>query len=162
VHRNLVEHCGHLPAPEKDKVRYQKGIRCEGCLTHLVVFSNFTHKIAECLVDVDALLGGSLYKLAAEMLGKVTALYQKWRRKSVVRSGLRRSRKRTVHADLPLVFEITFVCNDDDRERVLVFYSEDLLMERAYFLEGVARGEGVDKEEAFACAHVLFTHSAGE
>ena len=32
-------------------------------------------------------------------------------------------------------------------------------MERAYFLERVAGGDGVDEKESLACAHVLFAHS---
>jgi len=44
----------------------------------------------------------------------------------------------TVHANLSLVFEVTFVGYDDDGEGVLVFDTEDLLVERAYFLERVA------------------------
>ena len=46
---------------------------------------------------------------------------------------------RTVHANLTLVLEVTFVRNDDDRERVLVLHPEDLLVERADFLERVPR-----------------------
>jgi hypothetical protein len=40
----------------------------------LVIFANLTDKVGECLVDINALLGRSLDKLAAEMLGKITAL----------------------------------------------------------------------------------------
>jgi len=46
--------------------------------------------------------------------------------------------RRTVHADLPLVLEITLVGDDDDGEGVLVFYAEDLLVEGADLLKGVA------------------------
>ena len=35
---------------------------------------------------------------------------------------------RTIHANLTLVFEITFVGYDDDRERVLILDAKDLLV----------------------------------
>ena len=35
-------------------------------------------------------------------------------------------------------------------------------MEGADLLEGVAGGDGVDEEEAFACAHVLLSHRTAQ
>jgi hypothetical protein len=35
-----------------------------------------------------------------------------------------------------------------------------LLMEGTDFFKRVARGDAVDKEETFSCAHVLFPHGA--
>ena len=67
--------------------------------------------------------------------------------------------RRTVHAHLPLVLQIALVGNDDDGERVLVLYAEDLLVEGANFLERIARSDGVDQEETLARAHVLLAHS---
>ena len=66
--------------------------------------------------------------------------------------------RRTIHADLPLVFEITLVGDHDDRESVLIFDTKDLLVESADFLERVSRGNGVHEQETFARAHVLFPH----
>jgi hypothetical protein len=68
--------------------------------------------------------------------------------------------RRTLSLDLPLVLEITLVGDDEDGEVILVLDTKDLLMELGDFLEGVARGDGVDEEEAFAGAHVLLTHGA--
>jgi hypothetical protein len=68
--------------------------------------------------------------------------------------------KRTIHPNLPLILKVTLIRDDDDGERVLVFHTENLLVERADLLEGVARRDGVDEEEAFARAHVLFAHGA--
>ena len=42
--------------------------------TYLVVLPDLTDELAECLVDVDALLGRRLDELAAEVLCKITAL----------------------------------------------------------------------------------------
>ena len=65
----------------------------------------------------------------------------------------------TIHADLTLVFKIAFVRNDDNGERVLIFDSEDLLVEGADFLERVARCDRIDEEETFTGAHILLAHS---
>lgn len=65
---------------------------------------------------------------------------------------------RTVHADLALEFEVAFVCDDDDGERVLVLHAQNLLVERADFLERVPRGDRVDEQEPFAGPHVLLAH----
>ena len=48
---------------------------------------------------------------------------------------MERTRRRTIHADLTFVFEITLVGYDDDREGVLVLDAKDLLVECADFLE---------------------------
>ena len=65
----------------------------------------------------------------------------------------------TVHANLSLVFEVTFVACDDNRERAQAFGTEDFLVERAYLLERAAGCDGVDEEESLACAHELFAQS---
>jgi len=41
---------------------------------YLVVFADFTDKVAECLVDVDPLLGRGLDELASKVLRKISAL----------------------------------------------------------------------------------------
>lgn len=69
---------------------------------------------------------------------------------------------RTVHADLALKLEVTFVCDDNDGERILVLHAQNLLVERADFLERVARGDRVDEQEAFAGPHVLLAHSTAQ
>ena len=71
---------------------------------------------------------------------------------------MEKTRRHTVHANLTLVFEIALVRYDDDREGVLVLDAKNLLVKSADLLERVARCDGVDEEEAFACAHILFAH----
>jgi len=105
----------------------------------LVVPSDLTDKDNEGFVDVDAHFGGGFDELAAEVLGKVTAL---------------------VHADLTLVFQIALVRHDDNGERVLVLHTEDLLVECADFFERIAGGDRVYEKETLSRAHVLLTHSA--
>ena len=65
---------------------------------------------------------------------------------------------RTVHSHLPLVLQVALVGHDNDWERVLVLYTQNLLVEGADFLERVARSDGVDQEEPLARAHVLLAH----
>ena len=69
-------------------------------------------------------------------------------------------RIRTVHPNLALVFQVALIGDQDDRETVLVLDSQDLLVERANFFEGVPGGDRVDEQEPFARAHVLFPHGA--
>jgi len=61
---------------------------------------------------------------------------------SMIQTNIRKD-KPTVHANLPLVFQVTLVCDNDDRERVLVLYPKDLLMKSADFLKRVAGCDGV-------------------
>jgi len=103
----------------------------------LVVLADLTDELGERGVDVDALLGRGLEELATEMFREVSAL---------------------VVPDLTFVLEVTLVADDDDGEGVAVLDTEDLLVEGTDLLEGVAGGDGVDEEEAFACAHVLLSH----
>ena len=65
---------------------------------------------------------------------------------------------RTIHADLPFVFQVALIGDQDDRETILVFYPQDLLVERADFLKGISGGDGIYKQESLARAHVLFPH----
>ncbi len=60
---------------------------------------------------------------------------------------------------MTFVFQITLVRYDDDGEGILVLNTENLLVERADFLEGVAGGDGIHKKETLAGTHVLFAHS---
>jgi hypothetical protein len=64
----------------------------------------------------------------------------------------------TVHANLALVLEIAFVSHNNNRERVLVLDSQDLLVENADFLERVSRRDRVDEEETLASSHILLPH----
>jgi len=105
----------------------------------LVVSSGFAHEVGECLINVDPLLGGRLDELASKVFCQISAL---------------------IVADLAFVLEVALVGDDDDGERVLVLDAEDLLVESADFFEGVARGDGVDEEEALSGAHVLLAHRA--
>ena len=66
--------------------------------------------------------------------------------------------ERTVHPNLSLVFQITLVGDNDDRERILILHSQDLLVEGADFFERVAGCDRVHKEETLASAHVLLPH----
>ncbi len=65
---------------------------------------------------------------------------------------------RTVHANLPLKLEVAFVCDDNDGERVLVLHAQNLLVERANFLERVPRRDRVNEQEPFTGPHVLLAH----
>lgn len=67
--------------------------------------------------------------------------------------------QRTVHANLSFVLQITFVRDNNNGERVLILYSQDLLMEGTDFFKRVPGRDGIYEQEAFACAHVLFPHS---
>lgn len=109
------------------------------CLLLLVVLSYLANKVAECFVDVDALLSRCLDELASKVLCKVTAL---------------------IHSNLSLILQIALVSHDDDRERILVLHTKNLLMESTNFLERIAGGDRVNQEEAFASAHVLLPHSS--
>lgn len=68
----------------------------------------------------------------------------------------------TVHTDLTLEFQIAFVGSDNDRESVLVFDSENLLMKGIDFFEGITRSDGINEQESLAGAHVLLTHSPSQ
>jgi hypothetical protein len=61
---------------------------------------------------------------------------------------------------LSLILKIALVSHDDDRERILVLDTKNLLMESANFLERITGGDGVNEEEAFTSAHVLLAHSS--
>jgi len=103
----------------------------------LVEPTDFTNEIAECLVYVDALLCRRLDEFAAKVLCQITTL---------------------IHADLALILQVALVRYNDHREGVLVLYAQNLLVISADLLERVPRSDRVHKEEAFACAHVLFPH----
>lgn len=107
------------------------------CLLLLVVLSYLADEVAERLVDVNALLSRCFDELAAKVFCKVTAL---------------------IHSNLSFILKIALVSHDDDRERILVLHTKDLLMESANFLERIAGSDGVNEEEAFTSAHVLFAH----
>lgn len=109
------------------------------CLLLFVVLSYLADEIAECLVDVDALLSRCFDELAAKVFCKVTAL---------------------IHSNLSLILKIALVSYDDNRERILVLHTKNLLMESANFLERVAGGDRVNEEEAFTSAHVLLAHGS--
>lgn len=59
-----------------------------------------------------------------------------------------------------LALEITLVADNNHGEIVLVLDSEDLLLECGDFLEALAGSDGVDEQEALACAHILLSHGA--
>jgi len=65
---------------------------------------------------------------------------------------------RTIHSNLSFVLQVTLVGHNNNRERVLVLYSEDLLVEGADLFEGVAGCNGVHEEESLASSHILFSH----
>ena len=67
--------------------------------------------------------------------------------------------KLTVYSNLTLMFEMTPVGNHNSGTGVLTPCSENLFVENADFLEGVARCDGIDKKEAVASEHVLFRQS---
>jgi hypothetical protein len=96
--------------------------------TYTLVPPDGTDNSNKRVVDVDALLGGSLDALGAKALGEVAAL---------------------VRLNLALVLEVALVGNNDDGEVVLVLYAEDLLVEGRNLLKRAARGDRVDEEESF-------------
>lgn len=65
------------------------------CLLLLVVLPYLADEVAECFVDVDALLSRCLDELAAKVLCKVTAL---------------------IHSNLSFILKVALVSHDDDRE----------------------------------------------
>jgi len=103
----------------------------------LVVLADLPHEVAEGFIHVDPLFGRCLDKLAAEVLRQITTL---------------------VHAHLALVLQIAFVGHYDDWEGVLVFDTEDLLVECTDFLERVSGCDGVHKQKALSCSHILLPH----
>ena len=75
--------------------------------TNLIVFTNFANELHEDFVDVDALFSGGLEELGSEVLCEVPALCVKPKRKphgDRKDKGTVRGKRRTIHADLPLVF----------------------------------------------------------
>ena len=68
----------------------------------------------------------------------------------------------TVCAYLTLILEITLVGNDDDGERVLILYPQNLLMEGTDFLKRVSGCDRVDKQKPFPRTHVLLSHSSAD
>jgi hypothetical protein len=60
---------------------------------------------------------------------------------------------------LTLALQITLVANDNHGEIVLVFDSQNLLLEGGDFLKTLARSNRIDQQEALSSSHVLFTHS---
>lgn len=108
----------------------------------------------EGLINIDTLLRRCLDELAAKVLCKVPSLCAM----SIRASRRQLLERRTVHANLALIFKIALVGDDDDREGVLVFHSQDLLVELANFLERVPGSYGVHKQETLSCPHVLLTH----
>lgn len=69
-----------------------------------------------------------------------------------------RSSDRTLSCDFSLTLQIALVADDDHREVVLVFHSQDLLLECSDFLEALSRRDGVDQQETLSRSHVLLSH----
>jgi hypothetical protein len=125
--------------------------------SYLVISADFPYKRGERLVDVYSLFCGGFDKFTIEVFSEVPALCKGIDQFHIPCIILERSL--TVHPNLPFVFQIALVGNNNHGESILVFYTKDLLVEGADFLERVPRGDGVDEKESFACAHVLFAHS---
>lgn len=64
----------------------------------------------------------------------------------------------TLCADLSLALQIALVADDNDRERVLVLDSKDLLLECDDLLEALPRCYTVDQQKTLARPHVLLAH----
>jgi hypothetical protein len=56
------------------------------------------------------------------------------------------------------MLQIALVADHNHGEIVLVFHSQNLLLECGDFLEALARRDGVDQEESLAGAHILLAH----
>lgn len=66
--------------------------------------------------------------------------------------------RRTIHAHLTLILQITLVGDNDDRELIHILNSENLLVEGTDLLERVPRSDGIDEQETFTRPHVLLAH----
>lgn len=60
---------------------------------------------------------------------------------------------------MTFILEVALIRDDDDRERILVFYPKNLLVEDTDFLKRVAGRNRVDEQESLSGPHVLFSHS---
>jgi len=64
----------------------------------------------------------------------------------------------TFCADFAFRLQVAFVSDYYDGEIVLVFDSQNLLLECQDFLKALTGGYAIDEEKAFAGAHVLLAH----
>jgi hypothetical protein len=70
----------------------------------------------------------------------------------------RKRGRRTFDRHFSLAIQIALVSDDDHGEVVLVLDAQYLLLESLDLFKGLLRGDGVDEQETFAGAHVLFSH----
>jgi hypothetical protein len=105
----------------------------DSLLTNLVIFTNLPYKVGESFVNVNTLFSGSLNEAASKMFGEITSLFTK--QTSVSNVVMHSLTCLTIIAYLSLILKIALVGNHDDRERVLVLYPKNLLMESANFLK---------------------------
>jgi hypothetical protein len=64
----------------------------------------------------------------------------------------------TFGANLSLAFQITLVTHDDDGEIILIFDSQNLLLESQDFLKTLSTGYAVYQQKPFTSSHVLLSH----
>ena len=67
-------------------------------------------------------------------------------------------KKGTGDRHFSLRFQIRFVGDDDDREKVFVLHPENLLMESGDFIVRIPWCDTIHTQEPFACPHILFPH----
>lgn len=66
--------------------------------------------------------------------------------------------QRTLLGDLSFSLQIALVAHDDHGKVVLVFHTQDLLLERCDFVEALTGCDRVNEQETFTCPHVLLSH----
>jgi hypothetical protein len=112
-----------------------------------VISADFADDSREGFVDVEPLFGGCLDAFTVKASRKLSSLCKvEWDEvHKIAEMG-----RRTVHAHLPFILQITFVRYDDDGERVFVLYAENLLVEVANCLEGTPRCDRIDEEETLS------------
>ena len=67
-------------------------------------------------------------------------------------------KKGTGDRHFSLRFQIRFVGDDDDREKVFVLHPENLLVESGDFIVRIPRCDTIHTQEPFTCPHILFPH----
>jgi hypothetical protein len=108
--------------------------------TNFVMPPDFSNETTERLVYILPQFRRRFNKLATKMFRKVTSL---WEELSLGRK--LRKLEHTICTNLSLVFQVTFVRDDNNGNLVVILHSQDLLVEGVDFLERVARSDRIYK-----------------
>eukprot|EP00732_Lithocolla_globosa_P005650 Lithocolla_globosa_v1_NODE_5978_length_1154_cov_2016.246588.p3 type:complete len:117 gc:universal NODE_5978_length_1154_cov_2016.246588:539-189(-) len=103
------------------------------------MLSNASYQRKESLVHIVFVLGGSLQEL--ENLVLILKI------------------QRFICFHLSVFHQVTFISNQYHREFVLIFNSENLLLESVNFIKTGFGCNGIHQQKPFTCSHILFTHS---